>query len=185
MKIAFAGASGTGKTTMAKYIEDKYGIPYNPVGSRSVAKQMGFDSPYDVDRAGKRAEFQQLLFQEKLAWESAHDSFVTDRTAIDNLVYYVLHDVRSITPSFWDEVMRSVRRYDVVFYCPVQAFCDPGQDAARVADLIYHRVYDALLEKLLDDAVDRDVPYYEMRLADLDQRCGVVDSALSGLRRVR
>jgi len=55
MKIAFAGASGTGKTTLAKYLSEKLDLPFNPVGARSVAKKMGFDNPYDVDRASVEA----------------------------------------------------------------------------------------------------------------------------------
>ena len=57
MRIAFCGASGTGKSTLAKWIVENAaelkldGIELNPVGSRSVAKAMGFSSPYDVDKA--------------------------------------------------------------------------------------------------------------------------------------
>lgn len=51
MRIAFAGSSGTGKTTLARFVSETYGLPINPVGSRSVAQAMGFSSPYDVDRA--------------------------------------------------------------------------------------------------------------------------------------
>lgn len=50
-KIAFCGAAGTGKTTLAKWVSEEFGLPINPVGSRSVATAMGFDSPYDVDKA--------------------------------------------------------------------------------------------------------------------------------------
>jgi hypothetical protein len=51
VKIAFCGASGTGKTTLAEWVSETYNLPMNPVGSRSVARLMGFDNPYDVDRA--------------------------------------------------------------------------------------------------------------------------------------
>src|SRR5271170_3399791 len=87
LRVAICGASGTGKTTLATFISETYGIPMNPVGSRSVSKAMGFDSPYDVDKAGKRAEFQRRLVTEKCEWEAAHDTFVTDRTTFDNLAY--------------------------------------------------------------------------------------------------
>ena len=96
MRIAFAGASGTGKSTLANFLAKEYGLPVNPVGSRSVSAAMGFASPYDVDRAGKRSEFQQRLLDEKLAWERDHEAFVTDRTTLDNLAYTTLHDVHSI-----------------------------------------------------------------------------------------
>ena len=51
MKVAFCGASGTGKTTLARYVSELLSIPVTPVGSRSVALELGFTSPYDVDRA--------------------------------------------------------------------------------------------------------------------------------------
>lgn len=57
-RIAFAGSSGTGKTTLAKYVAEHLKIPFNPVGARSVAESLGFideetgePRPYDVDRA--------------------------------------------------------------------------------------------------------------------------------------
>jgi hypothetical protein len=52
MRIAFCGASGTGKTTLAKALGEFFELERNPVGARSVAREMGFDNPYDVDRAG-------------------------------------------------------------------------------------------------------------------------------------
>jgi len=53
LRIAFAGASGTGKTTLAKYVYEVMApdMKFNPIGSRSVSKMMGFNSPYDVDMA--------------------------------------------------------------------------------------------------------------------------------------
>jgi hypothetical protein len=51
MRIAFCGASGTGKTTLARFLSERFELPLNPTGSRSTAKALGFDSPYDVDKA--------------------------------------------------------------------------------------------------------------------------------------
>ena len=65
VRIAMAGASGTGKTTLMNFLAKEYGLPVNPVGSRSVSAAMGFASPYDVDKAGKRSEFQRRLVTEK------------------------------------------------------------------------------------------------------------------------
>jgi dCMP deaminase len=48
--IAFTGASGTGKTTCIDS-PTFAGWDVVKVGSRSTAAEMGFDSPYDVDRA--------------------------------------------------------------------------------------------------------------------------------------
>src|SRR5882724_92658 len=91
IRVAIAGASGTGKTTLAEAIADRYGLPINPVGARLIAASMNLSSPYDVDKLELRAEFQRKLFHGKRYWESQHHCFVTDRTIFDNLAYCLLH----------------------------------------------------------------------------------------------
>jgi len=148
VRLAFAGASGTGKTTLAAYAAELLGLPVNPVGSRSVAAAMGFASPYDVDRAGRRAEFQRRLLAEKVAWEREHDAFVTDRTTLDNLAYLALHDVGSVDSEILAQASDGARRYTHVVYCQ-GVFPRAIEDPARVSDLAYHAVFDALLDGLI------------------------------------
>jgi len=144
MRIAFSGASGTGKTTLATWVSETYGIPVNPIGSRSVSQAMGFKTPYGVDAAGKRAEFQRRLVTEKVAWEASHDSFVTDRTTFDNIAYTALHDVHSIDGALMEAAIEGAHRYERIFLCPVHLFCDPGTDPARVKSRTYHELFEAL-----------------------------------------
>lgn len=182
MRIALTGASGTGKTTLAQHISEAHGLPINPVGSRSVSKAMGFDSPYDVDRAGKRAEFQRRLLIEKLEWESAHESFVADRTPLDNLAYTIMHDVNTIDAAMLDAAVHAMRRYDHVVYCPVRVFCNPGDDPARMTSTTYHKVYDAILRGLMDDAArmaqqfGRVLPLRTMHSSEVEERKKRIDS---------
>jgi hypothetical protein len=146
MRIAFSGASGTGKTTLAKFVSEKYGIPINPVGSRSVAKAMGFDSPYDVDKSGKRAEFQRRLQAEKIEWELKHDSFVTDRTTLDELAYTILHDIETaIDPAYYDAATGHIQRYTVRFFLPRESFQSLGDDVARKSSSLYHGIFEDIL----------------------------------------
>ncbi len=147
IRLAFAGASGTGKTTLATYAAELLGLPMNPIGARSVAAAMGFASPYDVNRAGKRAEFQRRLLDEKLVWEREYDAFVTDRTTLDNLAYQALHDVHSIDTAVLDQASAGARRYTHVVHCK-DVF--PNEDPTRVSEPAYHIVYDALLSGLLE-----------------------------------
>jgi len=148
MRVAFTGASGTGKTTLAEYAAKKHGLEFNPVGSRSVAKEMGFDSPYDVDKVGKRAEFQRRLIASKREWEASHESFVTDRTTFDNLAYLALHDVQAIDADLVAAAIDGLRRYTHIIYCPLNAFFAVGDDPMRVKAQDYHTIFDILLEGL-------------------------------------
>lgn len=54
MRIAFVGASGTGKSTLAKHVLSlRPDLLLNPVGSRSTAKAMGFVHPPGSEHAGE------------------------------------------------------------------------------------------------------------------------------------
>jgi predicted ATPase len=149
LRVAFAGASGTGKTTLAEFVAKTCGIPLNPVGSRSVAKNMGYDSPYDVDAAGKRGIFQHRLLVEKVAWERAHESFVTDRTVADNLVYTALHDVKCIDEEYLETVRTHFSHYTHVFFCKMSSFFHLGSDPIRVKERAYHEVFEKCLMGVL------------------------------------
>lgn len=167
MRVSFAGASGTGKSTLAEWLAKVLGAEVNPVGSRSVALAMGLTNdkgeadPYLADVRGVRPEFQRRLMSEKRAWEDARERFVTDRTTLDNISYTILHDVRAATAEQLRSAVDGLRRYTTVFYLPASAHIKiGGQDPARAGASsavamseddarAYHDVFDALLFALL------------------------------------
>jgi hypothetical protein len=177
MRVGFCGASGTGKTTLAEHIRDKYGVPMTPVGSRSVSRAMGFASPYEVDAAGKRAEFQRRFLREKLAWEAEHDSFVTDRSTLDLIAYWSMHDVASVEADDLAMAVLGVRRLTHLFYCPYDAFHDLKSDPARIQSHTYHRVFDVFAEGLARRHRNRD-SLVVLHQADLAWRRETVEGAL-------
>jgi len=145
MRIAFAGASGTGKTTLMNYVAELRGWPTCPVGARSVAQAMGFASPYDVDAAGRRAEFQRRLFEGKRAWEAAREHFVTDRSVFDCLAYLLVEGgARSLRDGEVDEYATAFLRYDAVVLMRMADFQDLT-DPVRVQQRAYHEAYEAIL----------------------------------------
>ena len=150
LRVAFSGSSGTGKTTLASAVTTAFHLELNPVGARSVAKEMGFDSPYDVDAAGRRAEFQRRLVSSKIAWEGERKKYVTDRTPFDHLVYTMMHDVRAIDPCILEQAIAHSRQYTHVIFCPMGAHFQPGSDAARVTDnRTYHDLFETALRGFL------------------------------------
>lgn len=145
IRIAFTGSSGTGKTTLARYLTAYYGLSFNPIGARSVADSMGYASPYDVDKDGRRLEMQRKIVREKRQWEDEHASFVTDRTTVDNLAYTALHDVGGVDQALLDACMGGLTRYTHVILCPAAVHQDLGGDPARKTDKLYHQIFEALL----------------------------------------
>lgn len=163
-RVSFCGPSGSGKTTLATWLADELGAPLNPIGSRSVAIEMGFASPYDVDAAGMRAEFQEQLQRRKIAWEQAHDSFVTDRTTLDEYVYAQIHDPSGVSQHYATAAFAHFARYTHVFYCPFDVFCDLAGDPKRMQSYDYQRDFDRILRSILPPRVVRlDVAHLETR----------------------
>jgi AAA domain len=169
-RVAFAGASGTGKTTLASWIEAKYALPCNPVGSRTIAKEMGFSSAYDADAVGRRAEFQTRLVEGKMTWEAEHDEFVTDRTTFDNLAYSLMHDATAVSEAYFNLARQGLARYEYIVYCPASVFLDCKDDPARQSSTTYQVLYDAVLWGLLQRFKPPPVRLITLPFPRLDHR---------------
>ena len=194
IRLAFCGASGTGKTTLARWAEKEFGLPFNPVGSRSVAKAMGFDNPYDVDiptedhPKGQRAEFQRRLVIDKRAWEDDHESFVVDRTTVDNLVYTMFHGVYSIDTTLMGLIVAGMERYTHIVFCPVHIFCNLGDDTSRVGggehgeagDMTYHHLFDLTIKTMLDRFKAKGTKVTSLYSSELEERQGWVERHIHG-----
>lgn len=222
MNIAFCGASGTGKTTLAKWVSDCWKLPLNPVGSRSVAREMGFENPYYVDKADQHAYlraiderkspaeaasvamrsfedgqygtcrglFQRKLQASKIEWEVANGTslqhghrptgFVSDRTTIDDLVYTMMHDPKSVDAEFKKRATDHCRVYDRVFFTPVSVFQDIAEDQKRLTNKNYHLLFDYLAGLILRDVVEEE---YITRLMSpiLEKRQSEVNHAIAGM----
>jgi GTPase SAR1 family protein len=153
VRLAFCGASGTGKSTLVQDILRNFlpnELPMCPTGSREIAKAMGFDNPYDVDAAGKRAEFQQRLLAAKSLWEADHESFITDRTHFDNLTYTSIHAPELASDKvFRAAVLDAMTVYTHIVFCPINAFHNLANDPARVTGAEYHHRYETILVDML------------------------------------
>lgn len=149
MKLAFCGASGTGKSTLAKMWAESQGVPMNPIGARQVAASMGFESPYDVDKIpGMREKFQVELLNQKYEWEKSRPDFVTDRTYFDNLVYSLMHNGKHVNHEYVQKVEEYSDIYDLIVLFPVDVFQDLN-DPVRVQDKAYHKTYEWILDKFI------------------------------------
>lgn len=101
-KILITGPSGMGKTTLAKHLAEKFGLPYLSIGILdNVCKCHGLKTHQDIiDYSKKHPLFGGQLQMELMAIRShkfnqyKNEGFVTDRGPIDSLVYSELQVVR-------------------------------------------------------------------------------------------
>lgn len=174
-RIAFCGASGTGKTTLAKRLAEAWGVPLSPSMARRAAEQMGFESPYDSDKLGrKRLELQRKIVHSRIAWQDEHQvSFISDRTSYDDLAYSLMHgvggrDYQELADAVILQHARLRPTYDKIVLCPIASFWKHGGDVARVEDLAYHKQFETLLLELLQ-AAGLEVDLSLTRVSDRDR----------------
>jgi nicotinamide riboside kinase len=91
VRIYFVGSHATGKTTLCRYVSQRYGLPMISEVARAVLAEMetGLNAlRTDMDLV---AEYQERVFARQVAVEKMHHGrFVSDR-AFDNLAYVAEH----------------------------------------------------------------------------------------------
>jgi len=166
MKIAFTGASGSGKTTLVKHVAKELDIPHFSGSSGDL--KIESDKKYLFDKYGfkgeaghlnviqeshKNPEFGfelQCMVQERRAeLIRDHDHFVTDRSPLDNWVYFLLqsapYQTEEVVQEFMDKCINAMRGLDFVIYIPSMI---PIEDnGSRVANLHYQRAIDSIFNK--------------------------------------
>ncbi len=91
MRIYFIGSHATGKTTLCRYVSNRYGLPMITEVARLILAEQEThldDLRTNIDLV---AEYQRKVFERQIAVERQHNgSFVSDR-AFDNLAYAAEH----------------------------------------------------------------------------------------------
>lgn len=186
MRIAFTGAGGTGKTTLATYVAEKWGIPFLGNTARDVMKEMGVEN--EAAQANLSPEtvlaLQQGIFERFKDLRRLTPSFVSDRLLLDNYTYSTLRCNETMTPEIhkpWLEAAVSdLYNMDLVFYCPAGMFPLKG-DGIRQEGIAHHYLFDAAVYgHLCRHAFDKMLTnVYVVNMTDLDRRKHYVDGLIS------
>lgn len=87
IKLGFAGAHRTGKTSLADAIAQKLHIPFVKTDTQGVFKHWGLD-PAEMMGFKTRLWIQHHILQAAIeVWRSVSGGFITDRTPIDFMAY--------------------------------------------------------------------------------------------------
>mgnify|MGYP001558193121 CR=1 FL=1 len=188
MKIALTGAGGTGKTTLAKYISEKWGLPYAGSVSREVFAELGIANELAQQNMTKAdiLKLQWAIYERRKQNLEKMPAFVTDRLALDNYVYALRRCGEALdepTRRRWEEGMvEDLYAADLVLYCPVGLF-ETSDDGMRQTDVAHQRLIDAAIYGMLcKHAFDKMAAHvYIVNMADLDRRKKYIDAFISEL----
>ncbi len=182
IRIYLVGAHSTGKTTLARWIRDKYGLPMISEVARGVLAEMeqrleSLRSDLDaVDR------YQAAVFERQLVAEEEHSgSFVSDR-AFCNLAYAAHHATilsRLATDPRLERYMRSVRSGLVFFVRPQrELLTDDGYRESTGWEEVVR--IDGMVKLMLEMF---GIPYIPMDCLSMQERVRLVERvlALAGL----
>lgn len=118
MRVYFIGAHSTGKTTLARYVAEKYGLPL----LNEVARQVLAERELSMEKLrcdmGSVDSFQRDVFLRQMREEAERREFVSDRS-FDNLAYAaqhasVLHSV--LADGKLPQYLDSLRQEDVFLF---------------------------------------------------------------------
>lgn len=178
MKIAFCGASSTGKTTLAKRLmatpEFRALVPrFLTTNARAMLKERGHQS-MDLMDVNERRSFQAAYLKKKLTSESHVASFLTDRSFVDVAAYSKARDSPGLPgvelgPTL-ERCREAVRAYDMHFYFPLDVI-DFESDGYRSEDRGQHRAVADCIESLLDEW---NVGAHRLDMPDLAERTAFV-----------
>ena len=126
-RIGLTGAGGTGKTTLAKALAEKYDIPYVSEGVRTYMKENNISHLRELDSKGPK-KLQDVVLARKMLLELSNESFIADRTSIDTAAYCLRWCSRDDELQEWvkgyvDACLRYASLfYDIIVFVPTGVF---------------------------------------------------------------
>lgn len=121
MKIALCGSHGSGKTTLAELLSKKIqAYPLTQSVTTLSAISMGFCRPSEIPLC-KMKEFQWVALFRQHALEDMYSSFVTHRSPIDYLAYFMFQvpGAHRESKEYASACLSRLKSYDAVFILPV------------------------------------------------------------------
>lgn len=154
MKIAFCGAGGVGKTTLAKELAKDLGLSFVPSVSRQVFQEFGWTE--DRQRTATPEEnwkLQRTIFERRILRDQGLTEGVADRSLLDHLSYCYLRCDQALDAAIIDlleeQTRKSLKELTILFYVPLPTWRAPS-DGMREDGMGYRVHYDAIMRGLID-----------------------------------
>lgn len=182
-KIYMLGGSGTGKSTLAQYIHDRFGLPMLTGATRLALEAMGTTFDAIQCNAQLADEYQAMVWRkqrelEEEHWQSETTGFVSDRS-LDLLAYTAKQSrvawtmLRSEEFQHYVQRMRTAICFFVRPHPAVRAKSDGRRDHYLTDEWRY--AVDGVIEFLLETS---EVPYIVLSSPCLKDRIRTVEAAI-------
>lgn len=152
MRIAFTGSGGTGKTTLLTEVNKELNLPVIGEGIREWLKNNDFKDFKDMT-IHHVVKMQEDTLKRKMDIESELQSFVSDRTTVDNLSY-ALRWIGSVDTDYdtWmaqyitNAMNHANANYDIIFMLP-WGVLPIEKDGTRSSKAWYQYMMQSIIER--------------------------------------
>lgn len=179
MRVYLVGSHSSGKSTLARYVSEKYKIPMIVEVARQVLSEK--ELPLDSLRADLETvdSYQLQVFYRQLKEEKKYTNFVSDRS-FDNLAYAAQHSrilsqlINSAEFKEYVDILKSDESY-IFFVRPSKATLkvDGIREALRWDGII---AIDAMVKFLIEMY---SIPYFQINMHNMQERVRFVDTVLA------
>ena len=180
MKIYFIGSHSVGKTTLARYVSEKYKLPMITEVARAILseKELHLDSlRYDLNMVDN---YQESIFFRQIDEEAKHKAYVSDRCLLDVLAYSAQH-ARILSELMMAPELKTyitmLKEPDSILYFVRPSKATMKADGVREAlDWDGVVAIDAQIKMLLEMFGLR---YFQINMDNMQERVRLVDAVLN------
>lgn len=145
-KIAIIGSQGSGKSTIAKRLSKKLNIPL----ITEIARK--YDRNELLKTTSERYKIiQKELLEQQIKIESQYKEFISDRSTLDNLSYWINNCANRASPhennQYINNAIANSKNYSHLFLLIPEFY--PQDDEFRSTDIIYQMRIDAIIQSTL------------------------------------
>ncbi len=164
IKVAFTGSSGSGKTTLVKYVNAEYPLPWlngssgellDEIDQATLKQRFGFEGgkghAHVIKASHANPEFgyvhQNMVLNARGKLIESDQDFVTDRSPLDNWVYFLLqagvYQNFNVSHDFMGKAIFYFSKLTHVIYVPAM-LVEVEDNNSRIANYYYQRAVDAI-----------------------------------------
>ena len=193
-RIQISGASGTGKTTIAKRISQQFDLPYRESINRRIQEEWGVNHKTQADmQPGALWSMQKVLSAAQLENLNAPGPYVSDRSVLDGFVYALqvsggLIDEEWLQTQIF-QIVAALAGIDLLVVVPWPAPFEVPEDGFRRTlpgeQMAFHSMLLGVLSQIRGDAGIElptiGVHFIGTRTFDLDDRVkGIIGAVIEG-----